>query len=625
MCGIAGFVGAGSPDDLDKMCAAMVHRGPDDKGVWLNDSGARPIAFGFQRLTILDAEGGRQPMVDSDRGNAVVFNGEIYNHAELRRQLSDLGATFRSDHSDTEVLLHAYAQWGEEMLVKLNGMFAFALYDQSKGQVLLARDRFAKKPLYVHSDHGGGLVFASEMTALAKHSSMSGVIDPQALIQFFAFGYVPPPGSLYQGVAKLHGGEAAIFDIAAGSLKIWPYWNYRIRPNEEPPGSLDDWAGDVLDLLRKAVHRRLEADVPLGFFLSGGVDSATVVALAREALGPEATLDTFTIGFDDQSYDESAAARELAAHFGARHHEKTLDLGGSLDLLDEILGAVDEPVSDPSILPTYMLSQFARKTVTVAISGDGGDELFAGYDTFSALNMARAYDALVPKALHGAVRWAAELLPLKTSNMSFDFKLRRALRGLSHRPAVWQPAWLGPAGIDELSEMFGEELDADSVYKDVIALWDQSGSSDPHDRLLEFYANYYLPSDILAKVDRASMLNSLEVRSPFLDRDLAEYCLRLPYRAKQRGRQRKWILRKAIEGLVPPSVLERKKKGFGIPVADWLRKWPIPDSGRTTDLGIDYDILAKKWKDHAQGKSDHRGLLFAWVCMDRWFAANGKL
>lgn len=621
MCGIAGFVGTGTRDDLESMCRALVHRGPDDHGVWVDEGRASPLAFGFQRLTILDPAGGAQPMLDSATGNAVVFNGEIYNHRELRQELSALGTSFRSDHSDTEVLLHAYAQWGEQMVDKLNGMFAFALYDRSRDHIFLARDRFAKKPLYF-SAHEGGLVFASELTALAKHPAASKKIDRQALIRFFAFGYVPPPATLYEGLHKLRGGEAAIYDISSGRFRVRTYWRYQIRTNDPPAGGANEWAADILDLLRKAVRRRLEADVPLGFFLSGGIDSGTVVALAREALGPRANLDTFTIGFEDSSYDESGAAADAAAHFGTRHHEKILNLDGSLEILDEILGAVDEPVADPSILPTYMLSQFAKERVTVAVSGDGGDELFAGYDTFAALNLARAYAAVVPVTLHRFVQRAADLLPLGTGNMSFDFKLRRAMRGLAHKPPVWQPAWLAPAGVDEINAIFGHDLDAGSLYSDVIELWDSSESPDPHDRLLEFYANYYLPSDVLAKVDRASMLNSLEVRSPFLDRDLAEYCLRLPYSAKHRSGQRKWILRQAIKGMVPAPVLARKKKGFGIPIAEWLRKWPIPDRNKAIDVGMDFDVLAKKWQDHQQGKADHRGILFAWVCLDRWFEAR---
>ena len=625
MCGIAGFVGSGSPDDLANMCAALVHRGPDDSGVWVGEDAPKPVAFGFRRLTVLDPLGGDQPMVDSERGNAVVFNGEIYNHLALRRELSTQGASFRSSHSDTEVLLHAYAQWGEDFVERLDGMFAFALFDRARGKIILARDRFGKKPLF-YAVHKDGFAFASELSSLAKHPGLPSALNPNALARFFAFGYVPQPETLIDTIKKLGGGEIASYDIATGKLCVRPYWRYQIRTDTPPTGSPSDWAKNVLELLRGAVRKRLEADVPLGFFLSGGIDSASVVALAREALGSRATLDTFTVGFHEASYDESNPARQLADHFGTRHHETILDLGGSVDLLAEILGKVDEPIADPSLLPTYMLSRFAKQNVTVAVSGDGGDELFAGYDTFAALNLARAYDAIVPRLLHRVIRQAANALPLGTSNMSFDFKLRRALRGLKSKPPLWQPTWLAPGEASEINAIFGRKDTAQDLYADVISLWEGCQSKIPHDRMLEFYGNFYLPGDILAKVDRASMLNSLEVRSPFLDKDLAEYCLGLPYSAKHRYRQQKWILRKAVQGLVPTSVLKRKKKGFGIPIADWLRKWPIPERGRATDLGLDFDVLSKMWLDHQHGSADHRGVLFAWVCLDRWLEGhNGKI
>ncbi|MBT5859980.1 MAG: asparagine synthase [Alphaproteobacteria bacterium] len=336
-------------------------------------------------------------------------------------------------------------------------------------------------------------------------------------------------------------------------------------------------------------------------------------------------LDTFTIGFQESSYDESAQAAQIAAHFGTRHHEQILDLDGSLGLVDEILGAVDEPVADPSILPTYLLSKFAKNSVTVALSGDGGDEMFAGYDTFGVLKLAKAYNGMVPSLLHGVIRGAANLLPRSSSNLSFDFKLRRALRGLSHDLSAWHPVWLAPAEVSEISELFGTDVGVKDLYGAAIDLWQGSQRQDVHDRALEFYANFYLPGSVLAKVDRASMLNSLEVRSPFLDRDLADYCLSLPYDAKHRDGQQKWILAQAMDGIVPAAVLTRKKKGFGIPVADWLRKWPVPDRGRTTDMGMDFEFLAKKWQDHAQGSADHRGTLFAWVCLDRWMENRGKI
>ena len=616
MCGIAGFVGAGTRTDLASMCETLVHRGPDDDGAWFSNGDGPPVAFGFRRLAVLDIESGAQPMLSADGNHVVVFNGEIYNHRELRRDLESHGHRFRSDHSDTEVLLHAYARWGDDLVDHLGGMFAFAIYDLSRGRIVLARDRFSKKPLY-YAVTDDGFVFASELRALRVHPAVTPEIDRDALVRYFAFGYVPPPRAMWRGVEKLVGGTMAIYDVAARQFETRTFWRFHVQPDDPPPGGPEEWTAQFRDLFGRAVERRLEADVPLGFFLSGGVDSAAVLAMARAHVG-DAPLDTFTIGFDDLSYDERRGARETAAHFGTRHHERVLDLDGSQTLLDDLLRNIDEPVADPSLLPTHLLSAFARERVTVAISGDGGDEMFAGYDTFAAAGLAGAYAAVVPPFVHRAARRAAEWLPRSPHNLSFDFKLRRALHGLDHPPALWQPSWLAPADISEISAITGRTQRAEDVYSDVIDLWRGCESDSTGDRMIEFYANYYLPHGVLTKVDRASMLCSLEVRSPFLDRVVAAFCERLPFHAKYRRGRRKWLLRRAVKDLVPPQVLRRPKKGFGIPIASWLREWPMPDAGRAADAGLDPDVLTAKWNEHRENRADHRGVLFAWLCLDRW-------
>ncbi len=615
MCGIAGFAGPGTRGDLAAMCAALVHRGPDAEGAWFEPESARPVGLGFRRLTILDSVGGAQPMADSAGRFVVVFNGEIYNHRALRTELAAQGAVFRSDHSDTEVLLHAYAQWGEGMVPRLDGMFAFALYDRHRHRILFARDRFGKKPLY-YAVHARGIVFASELTALRRHPSVAGHLDRDALVRFFALGYVPAPRTLIAGASKLEAGDLALYDVATGSLEVRPYWRYRIAA-QPLSGSAADWIEELQRLLRAGVERRLEADVPLGFFLSGGIDSAAVLALACQLRGA-GTAQAFTVGFEDPSYDEVDAARATAAALGVRHHHQRLSLDASRGLLGTLLESIDEPVSDPSLLPTHLLSRFARTQVTVALSGDGGDEMFAGYDTFTAMTPARLYYAAVPRALHRALRRAVEWLPRRDSNLSLDFKLRRALRGVSYPPPVWAAQWMAPADLDQVSAICRSPVAADAVYDDVIALWNSCASDDPRDRLLEFYARFYLTGDILAKVDRASMLTSLEVRCPLLDTAVAEFCMRLPYRAKHRHGERKWIFRRAVEGLLPPDVLRRPKKGFGIPIAAWLRQWPIPDLGRAEEAGLDAGHLARLWSEHREGRADHRGVLFAWLSLDRW-------
>lgn len=625
MCGIAGFVGPGTDADLVAMRDALLHRGPDDAGVWAGTlpTGGRdniPVRLGFRRLAIIDLEGGHQPMETADGDLVIVFNGEIYNAPELRTALEQAGHRFRTDHSDTEALLHAYREWGEGMVERLNGMFAFALLDRRRGRLFLARDRFGKKPLF-YAETPGGLAFASEARALLRHPAVSGDLDHTALIKYFAYGFVPGPRTIHRAIRKLPGGCTMVWDLAAARGEVREYWAYRMVPDDPPPGGPERWAEDLRGLLDRAVERRLMSDVPLGFFLSGGVDSTAVVALAARRMGG-ATLKTFTIGFREPSFDESGFAEDAARHYGTEHRCKVLDLDTAAALIPDLLRRIDDPIADPSLLPTHLLSVFARERVTVALSGDGSDELFAGYDTFDALGAARLYHGLVPRPLHRLAEAAAARLPRSDRNMSFDFKLRRALRGLGEAPAHWMPSWLGPAAVGELAGLFGAPQAAAEVYEEAEALWHASASRDDIDRSLEFYGRYYLGENMLTKIDRASMLTSLEVRSPFLDRDVVDYVRRLPATVKLHGRTlgvvggtRKWILRKALAPLVPAGVLERRKKGFGIPLGRWLRHLPAPPAEAASRIGLDPAWLAARWDEHRRGAADHRNLLWAWTAL----------
>ncbi|WP_431857352.1 asparagine synthase (glutamine-hydrolyzing) [Azospirillum sp.] len=613
MCGLAGFVGPGGERALAAMTAAIVHRGPDDEGVYHDARFGTDIRLGFRRLSIVDLTGGHQPMETADGDLAVVFNGEIYNAPELRAQLEQAGARFRTDHSDTEVLLHGWRAWGEGLLDRLNGMFAFVLYDRMAGRLFFARDRFGKKPFY-YAETADGIVFASEATAVLAHPGVSAAIDRLGIAKYFAYGYVPGPRTLHAGVRKLPGGHAAAYDLTERRLTVRRYWAYRMVVDDPPPGTPESWAEQLRDLLGKAVERRLMADVPLGFFLSGGIDSTAVVALAAQRRDPS-SLKTFTIGFNEPSYDESGQAAATAAHYGTEHRCRMLDLDLAAETLPGLLARMDDPIADPSILPTHLLSRFTREHVTVALSGDGGDELFAGYDTFDALRPARLYRALMPGPMHRLAEAAAHRLPRSDRNMSFDFKLRRALRGLGHAPHHWMPAWLGPASVQELSQLMGSRFTADELYGEAEELWRTSTSRNDIDRSLEFYGRYYLGENLLIKADRASMLTSLEVRSPFLDRDVVDFVTRLPVSTKLRRGVRKWILKRAMEPLIPTEVLNRPKKGFGIPLSRWLRHLPPPPRAAAEGLGLDAGWLERRWDEHRHGRADHRGLLWSWTAL----------
>lgn len=617
MCGIAGFVGRGDRTDLVAMTRMQAHRGPDDEGFHIDSE--HSVFLGHRRLSIRDIAGGAQPMWNEDRTACVIFNGEIYNHVELRRELEGHGHVFRTSHSDTEVLVHGYEQWGSELAVRLNGMFAFVVYDATRRRLLLARDRFGEKPLYYYQDHGL-FAFASELSALVRHAAIPERPSVAATRMFLAWGYLPAPTAWYEGAAKLPAGHVLEFDVGSGASIVRPYWRFRIEPDdsmaERPEASLVE---ELRHLLFQAVERRMVSDVPLGVFLSGGIDSGLIAAAAVQKHPPE-QIKAFTIGFVEKSFDESEYAKAVAAHLGIDHQLRILHIDSARDLIPSVLSRLDEPLGDPSVVPTCMLAAFAREQVAVALSGDGGDELFAGYDPFVALAPARIYHRLVPHFAHRILRALAERLPHSTSNMSLDFKLRRTLTGLSYPPSVWAPVWMAPLEPDLHEAVFSTPSDLNDIYGDAIALWQSCASSDPADRLMEFFTVFYLQDDILTKTDRATMMNSLESRAVFLDNDLVEFCRRLPRHFKLRGGERKYLLRRVAETLLPPDVIQRPKKGFGIPIGPWLKS--VPAQPPLDDLpGVSTDWARQAWTDHRAGKMDHRLFLWSWLSLQ--YAGRG--
>jgi asparagine synthase (glutamine-hydrolysing) len=375
------------------------------------------------------------------------------------------------------------------------------------------------------------------------------------------------------------------------------------------------WGEELRHLLDQAVGRRLMSDVPLGVFLSGGIDSSAILAYASARL-PPGEVNTFSIGFREPSFDESAHARSVAAHFGARHHEQTLSIERARKLVPCVLARLDEPFADPSIVPTFQLCEFARRGITVALGGDGGDELFAGYDTFKALGVASWYHALVPARMKGGIRALAEWLPVSDANMSLDFRIKRGLRGASYPPRLWNPAWLGPLEPREISELLGEPVAAEDLYSEAIEAWETTAAVHVVDKTLEFYTRFYLQDDILAKTDRASMMVSLEVRSPFLDQDVAEFARRIPHEFKYRHGRTKYLLKEALRGVLPGEVLDRKKKGFGIPLTRWLRDWDDAGFERAGALVGNSAWTASTLAEHQAGKRDHRLALWCLLALE---------
>jgi len=603
-------VGLGTIADLRRMTTQLLHRGPDAEGLWYDANQA--VYLGHRRLSILDIAGGSQPMWTSDGTLGIVFNGEIYNHLELRHTLESQGHRFVTDHSDTEVLLYGYRAWGSDLPNKLNGMWAFVLYDRENNWLFGSRDRFGKKPFfYTHQQNT--LVFASELTAVTCHPGVNSSLSNLALKKYFGYGYIPAPYSIYQNIYKLPGGYSLIFKIDSGELKIEKYWDFVLEPFEQFPANPEqEWGAQLLELLDRAVQRRLMSDVPLGIFLSGGIDSSAIAALASRHVEAK-HLNTFSVGFTEPDFDESQYAEQIARFLGTQHRSEILSIEKSRELLPEILAKLDEPMGDSSLLPTYLLCRFARQTVTVALGGDGGDELFAGYDPFRALKWANWYSKIVPKPIHQGIQMLLARLPVSHRNMSLDFKIKRTLRGLNYSPFFWNAVWMATLSPLELADLFEEPIDLEELYSEAIIQWEACQQDNLIDKTLQFYTKLYLQDDILVKLDRASMMVSLEARSPFLDSELVNLARQIPSDYKFRQGQTKYILKKALETVLPKEIIYRSKKGFGVPIGKWFSQQQLT-IGDTSLLPINQKVIKSKINEHEQRKVDQRAFLWnLWV------------
>lgn len=562
-------MGKGTESDLRRMIAALRHRGPDHQGTGIFDDAGLASA----RLAIIDlSPEGNQPMEDADRRVAVVFNGEIYNFQELRDELLATGRYRFQSRSDTEVILRTYQEYGERCFEQFNGMFAIALYDRREKKLILARDRMGEKPLY-YGVFKDVLLFGSELKAILAHPSMRREINPLALAQYLVHGYVPTPHAILRGLRKLEPGDYLVWEEGkiARQINFWP----RTAP---PPTPIPfrEALSELETLLDDAVRRRLVSDVPLGVFLSGGIDSSAIASFAgRHILAGR--MKTFSIGFADKTFDETSYAREAARFLGTDHTEYQICANDMLEIVPLLPEIADEPLADSSLIPTAILCRLARETVTVALSGDGGDEIFAGYPTFSAERIARAY-ALLPRWLgETVIPKAAGLLPVRDTYMSAGFRAKKFLKGFSGDARFRHYLWLGSFAPEELDALFvspGVAAGAPEparVFDDFDPFPIDAPGEDRGNRTLRLYQRTYLLDKVLVKVDRASMAYSLEVRSPFLDHRVVAFMNRLPYRYKHRGFTLKYMLKKLMAGKIPPRIIRRKKKGFGAPVSRWLK------------------------------------------------------
>ena len=617
MCGICGIFEPRRETAIEvaavkAMADSLRHRGPDDEGFYC----APGVGLGHRRLSIIDLEGGRQPISNEDGSVWIVFNGEIYNFEELNRQYLSTGHTFRT-RSDTETIVHLYEELGEACFAQLRGMFGIALWDARRKRLLLARDPIGKKPLFYSWD-GQRLLFGSEIKALLEVPGVSREIDLTAVSDYFTYQYIPAPKTIYRNVKKLRAGHYLI--VEGSGVREVCYWDIHFDQTREL--SETEWCERFLEEFRTAVRLRLVSDVPLGAFLSGGVDSSAVVALMNSFQSP---VTTCSIGFREESYDEAGDARKFAERLGARHFEQIVE-PHAVNLVSKLAWHYDEPFADSSAVPTYYVSQVARQHVTVALSGDGGDENFAGYRRYKFDQWENRLRSYVPEPVRRTVfgplgrfypklDWAPRVFRGKST---FQSLARNPIEGYFHGISCCPPAMKDDLVSPDLREQLAgyDSLDVLRYH------YDRADTTDPLSRIQYVDIKTYLVDDILVKVDRASMANSLEVRCPLLDHKLMELIAQIPSSLKLHRGQGKYIFKKSLQRVLPPEVLNRRKRGFAVPVAEWFRgelKEVTHEAlfGRQDGL-LNSAFLMKCWHQHQQGRRDWSALLWTTLMFRKW-------
>jgi asparagine synthase (glutamine-hydrolysing) len=620
MCGIAGIVSQSADHELiGPMTGALTHRGPDGSGIWSDGL----CSLGHRRLAIIDlSANGRQPLCNENETVWIVFNGEIYNFQELRAELEQCGHKF-SSHTDTEVIIHAYEQWGTDCVKRLRGMFAFAIWDQPRRRLFLARDRVGKKPLY-YADNGSCFAFASELQGLLQNPEVPREVDLEAVDSYLSWGYVPAPQTGFKHVSKLPPAHFLTLDVGRDGTEthVERYWDLCYLPKIAITEA--EAAEGLREKLTEAVRYRLISDVPLGAFLSGGIDSSIVVGLMAKLSG--ARVKTFSIGFDDRDYNELRFARSIAARWGTDHTELIVK-PDELAVLPKLVRHYGEPYADSSAIPTFYVSKMTRSGVKVALNGDGGDESFAGYDRYAATRIADTIASL--GFLGSAAAVVAKFLP---DSIDPKNRLRRAKRFLSvahwdrpERYGNWVSYFNAGAKMKLYAQCFAEAVAQNSRRNWMRDLWNEASNLEAVDAAMAVDIKSYLPYDLLTKVDIASMANSLEARSPFLDHVVMEFAAQLPAHLKLRGRQPKYLLRKTFADLLPTENVRRRKMGFGVPIARWLRtssRELLQDtllSNRAKERGyFKPDKVDHLVREHVAGRTDHSFQLWNLLMLELW-------
>jgi asparagine synthase (glutamine-hydrolysing) len=611
MCGIAGFIDASHNHDdasllINAMCQIIRHRGPDEQGVWVGNG----VALGMRRLAIIDRSFGHQPIFNEDESVLVVFNGEIYNYRDLQKELQQRRHRFRTN-SDTEVIVHAYEEWGDDCVKHLRGMFTFALWDRKRGRLLAARDRFGKKPFNYYWN-GQQFIFGSEIKSILQ-AGIPREINPIALDEYLTYRYVPTPHTIFQGVLKLPAAHTLTYEN--GVVDIKPYWELPFTPtNQDDEATAVERIGA---LLRESVQIRLMSEVPLGAFLSGGIDSSLVVGLMSQTMSQP--VKTFSIGFEEEDYSELPYARQIAQHFGTEHHEFLVrpDL---ISILPDLVWAYDEPFADVSMLPTYYVSKMAREHVTVVLTGDGGDEIFGGYTPYRR----EYWIKRIPPFARFILRYGSSLMP---NGMRGKNRLSSLLSDPAFRSVQGTATFRNTSRLLMYSHDYYDHVHEHDPLERQLSEYRAASHLDITTQMQRVDARFYLADDILVKVDKASMINSLETRAPMLDQYLAEYVSSLPSTLRIRNGVLKYLLKKVAADLLPSEILARPKKGFGVPIEHWFRgdltgyAYDWLTSSQASQRGIFRpQFIQNLLKVHRRTRSvNYSEAIWTLLCLEHWF------
>ncbi len=607
---------------LDRMNGTLTHRGPDDEGSYVSG----PVGLAMRRLSIIDLDSGHQPLSNEDGSLWIVFNGEIYNYPELRAELLDRGHCFRT-RSDTEVIVHLYEDMAEDCVTRLNGMFAFAIWDSPRRRLFLARDRLGIKPLFYSVDPPGQVLFGSEIKALLA-ASVSREPDYQALYDYLSLMYVPTPATAYSAIRKLPPG--CTLTCSSEGVKIRQYWDIPLPKDGEEPRVAGDCESEILSLVETAIRRQMIADVTIGALLSGGLDSTTVAAVMAKKLG--LPLRTFTVGFNHKSYDESEEARLVADTLGTDHLEEQVR-PGMIESIPELINFFDEPFADYSAIPTFLVSRMAARHVKVVLTGDGGDEVFAGYPTHTAYRVNRIFTMIPQWLRHNLINPVVMALPTSLDRISFDYKAKRFVTGAD---LPWQQGhywWKVIFNEEDKRQLLSPDF-LRSGFRDTFAVFDEhfrvAAHAHPLNQLLYVDAKTFLLDDNLTKVDRMTMANSLEARVPLLDHELVERVALIPPDIKSRGLQTKRLLRRAVRGLLPPAIRKGKKKGFTPPLPFWIKNelrdflldFLSERRIKATNI-LDAHYCRRLLEEHLAGKKDNNRQIWTILALLCWLEKNG--